>query len=417
MVFTRSRISVFYGWIIVVAGIVITGAGIDIYSMTNSAFIIPVCQELELSRGAFTFHRTLITIVSALSMSVFGALIRKYGVKRLMLISSIGLFLVMLGYSCAGALWHFYLCAIGHGAFTNGVGFLLVGTLVNDWFDDKKGLATGIAYCGTGIGGALALPLATELITRVGWRMTYRILGIAGILIMLPVILFLIRNTPEEMGLTPYHDPGSEPKNGKTEQDDFSGIILRDAVRKPVFWFIAIAFLGTSICACGPNTHTVPYLQDIGYTAQHAASIMSFCMICLSGGKILLGMFFDHLGTKAGSLFVGICCVIAPILAIFSGSPVLAYSFALILGFATSGYSVPVSTLVRKHFGALDFPVIFSVFTGITTVGGILSIPVMGWIFDRFGSYYPAWIFLAVIGAVTLAAFILSETDRPEYRA
>lgn len=397
----------FYGWVIVAASVLVTAAGIGIYSMTNSAFLLPICEELGFSRGGYTLHRTIVTAVCALSIPIYGSLAGKYGVKKLMLLSVAGFAIAYLGYSISTKLWQFYLFAAVCGLATNGTSFLLVGTLINAWFEEKKGLATGIAYCGSGLGGSLALPLANRLIVLVGWRWSYRIMVVAATVVLLPTILLLIKNTPAQMGLKPLG--GESGKRRLPASEAFSGWTLQESLKKPVFWAMVIAFFCISVCACGPNTHTVPYLQDIGYSAENAALVMSFSMVMLTVGKIVLGMIYDKFGTRIGGLFVGLSCVAAPLLAMISGYPAAAWVFAVLLGFETSGYAVPVSTLIQRHLGGKDFASIFSVCTMTTTIGGIVSVPVMGMVYDLCGSYRPAWIGLLVLGGLAFCGLMAAE--------
>ncbi len=398
---------IFYGWVIVAACVLVTASGIGIYSMTNSAFLLPICGELGFSRGGYTLHRTIVTAVCALSIPFYGKLSSRWGVKKLMLLSVIGFAVSYLGYSVSTRLWHFYFFAAICGLATNGTSFLLVGTLINAWFDEKKGLATGIAYCGSGLGGSLALPLTNRLIDLVGWRWSYRVMVLAATAVLLPTILLLIKNEPATLGLKPL---GSKPgKRRLPSAEALGGWTLGESLKKPVFWAMVLAFFCTSVCACGPNTHTVPYLQDIGYSAERASLVMSFSMVMLTVGKIVLGMIYDRFGTRVGGLFVGISCIAAPLLAMVAGRPAAAWAFAVLLGLETSGYAVPVSTLIQRHLGGRDFASIFSLCTMVTTVGGIVSVPVMGLMFDLTGSYRLAWIGLLVLGCCACCGFLGAE--------
>lgn len=391
------------------AGVIVTAAGIGIYSTTASAFIIPVCESLGFSRGEYTLHRTWITIVSALVLPLYGRLYERFGAKKIMLSSIFGYIIVCLGYSISSQIWHFYLFAIINGIFCNGFNFMLLGSLVNEWFEDKKALATSIAYCGSGLGGSVALPIAGQLIEIFGWRWTYRILCMAGTAILLPTVLLLVVDKPAMIGLTPYQDSQGRQEKVKKHIGHVAEMTLTEAKKTKYFWLMGIAFFTTSLCAVGPNTHTLPYLQDIGYASEQASLIMSFAMIMLTVGKIILGGVYDRFGTFVGNLFVGGSCLLAPLLAMASGYPAAAWAFAVTLGFETSGYSVPVSTLITKYFGGKDFSRIFSVCTVLTTVGGAFSVPAMGWLYDYFGNYDLAWMLLLALGGISLLSFFCCD--------
>src|SRR5262245_27662171 len=75
------------------------------------------------------------------------------------------------------ALWHLYLFV----GIIGGIGmpsfYLLTAATVAHWFDDRRGLALALALVGFSLGYITAGPLAATLITRVGWRAAYALLG------------------------------------------------------------------------------------------------------------------------------------------------------------------------------------------------------------------------------------------------
>ena len=411
---------IFYGWFIVLAGIIITAAGIGIFNSTNSVFVKPICDELNLSRGEFTLHRTIITLIGAFLMPLYGKIIKRYGIKKIFLTSSVSLALVTVGYSFATQLWHFYAIAAINGVFINGVNFMVVGIMVGQWFDDKKGFATGLAYCGSGLGAAIMVPIVGQMIEQFGWRWSYRGMSIIAVLILIPTVLFIVKERPESMGLKPYTDKNKSTADTLEKQGAFAGIAFKQALRTPTFWMLAVSFLLISICAGGPNTHTIPYLTDIGYSPAFAASILSLTMIVLTAGKILLGFIFDRFGTLSGSLFVAVCCLGYPLLAMAALNPAAPWAYAVLLGLASCGFSVPVMVLITKYFGNKDIPILFSVCTMITTFGTSASVPMMGAIYDITGSYKWAWtllfIFAVIITICLIGANITSRRITAKYQ-
>jgi len=339
-------------------------------------------------------------------MPLYGKIIKRYGIKKIFLTSSVSLALVTVGYSFATQLWHFYAIAAINGVFINGVNFMVVGIMVGQWFDDKKGFATGLAYCGSGLGAAIMVPIVGQMIEQFGWRWSYRGMSIIAVLILIPTVLFIVKERPESMGLKPYTDKNKSTADTLEKQGAFAGIAFKQALRTPTFWMLAVSFLLISICAGGPNTHTIPYLTDIGYSPAFAASILSLTMIVLTAGKILLGFIFDRFGTLSGSLFVAVCCLGYPLLAMAALNPAAPWAYAVLLGLASCGFSVPVMVLITKYFGNKDIPILFSVCTMITTFGTSASVPMMGAIYDITGSYKWAWTLLFIFAVIITICLI-----------
>jgi len=372
----------FYGWYIVLAGFIVTFAGLGVVNSMSGPLLVPICDDLGFTRGEFTFHRTIFFLSGALLMPLYGRLYDRMGVKKVLLASSVAIAIITFLYSFSTNIWHFYLIALANGVFIAGPGFMTVGYLINTWFSDSRGFATGIAFAGSGIGTASFIPIATQLAEHTDWRTVYRFSGIVILVILVPTILLLIKDKPQDMGLEPYK---GKSKTSKKTEIMGAEIDFKHAIRKPTFWMILLSFFFLSIMAGGPNFNAVPYLTDIGYTAAFAGMIMSLLMLAHTLGNMTLGGVFDRFGMLAGSLFLGLCCIVFPILALNAAYPIFVWILPLFYGPASSGF-VPVALFVTAYFGRNSFAAIFAVFNMAAQIGTALSGPAMAVIYDLTGS-------------------------------
>ena len=383
---------------------------------TNSLFVIPVCESLGVSRGQFTFHRTIITLTAAAIMPFYGRLLVRFGVKRTILFGSIAICGVIFSYSFANQLWHFYFLAFINGVFGVTINFMAIGVLVNEWFEDKKGLAMGIAYSGSGLGGAIMIPIISKVMERTDWRFAYQFMGVLGILILLPVIIFVLKDNPEKIGLKPYTLPSKGKRIIRENEKAKANLSLKEATRTHQFWLLVIAFFLISAFASATNTHSAPYFIDIGYPVGIVAIIIAVFMIFLTVGKIILGLMYDRFGTLAGNVFIVICCLIFPIAALLSHNPAFPWIYAVAIGLASCGFSIPVPILIAKYFGKKEYPMIFSLFTMIIIIGSSISVPLMGAVYDVRGSYRWAWIGLFICSVIIAVCIIGAEIIKPKKR-
>lgn len=389
---------IFYGWYIVFACVLIASTGIGFHN-TAGIFIRPVTEDLGFSRGEFTLFRTVIVILSALLLPLFGRFAAKYSIKKMVLIGTTINGLTLAAYSLGVHLWHFYLIAIVGGLVVNAGNFMIIGILINRWFDDKKGLALGISFAGSGLGAAIMNPAASFIIQSFGWRVGYLFSGALALSISIPAILLLLKDSPESMGLTPYRENNISGKDIKADEQQ-EGLTLAEARKSPVFWLLAIAMLGISISASAPNAHTAPYLGDIGYASGVIAAVVTLTMVILTLGKIVMGHMFDRFGTVIGGFALGIFCILSPVFALLAFNPIAPWFHAVFLGLASTGFSLTGNIYAAKFFGKKDFPAILSTLTVITTLGAAISPPVMGFAYDLLSSYNVAWIALVGIGFV-----------------
>jgi len=401
----------FYGWIIVFASALLLAVSMGMFFSTNSVFVIPVCQSLGISRSQYTFHRTIMTLSAACVLPFYGRMIRRIGPKKILLIGAVALSIVTFGYSFANGIWHFYILAFVNGLFVNSISFLVMGIVLSNWFADKKGIATGIAFSGTGLGGAIMIPIVSRIIEVYDWRYGYRFIGILGLIILVPIIFVLIKEKPEDVGLKPYTLPeANEIKSEKvnTAVFDFS---FKEAMRTNRFWLLAIVYMFLASVTSSTNTHSAPYFADIGYPTMIVSAIISLYMIFLTVGKIILGVIYDRFGTLAGGFCTAVCCLIFPAAALLSHLPVFPWVYAVAIGMASCGVSVPTTLLIIKYFGERDCPMIFSFFTMIMMIGSSIMVPGMGAVHDITGSYQLAWVIISVLAAIVAVSLILAEVS------
>lgn len=279
---------------------------------------------------------------------------------------------------------------------------MTVGILVNRWFESSRGLAAGIAFAGSGIIAAILVPFCNYVIERRGIASGYLMLPIALIVLSLPVLIFIVRDYPKELGLCPYKKhsskfDGSEDIRNSAED---VGITREKAFRMPSYWFVFAAVAGIAICQASPNTNTVSILADIGYPASFGATIASVNMVLLTLCKIGIGRVFDKAGSYLGSMIIGVSCILFPLIALFNQVNFVPWIYIFFLAIATSGSSVLGNFLTADYFGTKDYDRLYSVIALATQLGAAISSPIFGRIYDLTGGYTKAWLIVSGLGAV-----------------
>lgn len=392
----------FYGWIIVFACFLITFAGLGLINSMSGALLKPICSSLGLGRGEFALHRTIATLIGALCLPVYSKAMKRLGLRTVLLLCSSAVAILTFTYSYATNIWHFYLIAILNGAFACGPSFMTAGFLINNWFEDKRGFALGVAFAGAGIGSAAFIPIVSALAETGSWRFVYKFVAVAVFAVLIPTVLFLIRERPADMGLLPYR------RRNKTISETAAAgpkaeSSLREIVRQPIFWLLTVSFFLLAIISGGPNFNAVPYLTDIGYPTTFASLVMSALMLTHMLGNIFLGSFFDRFGMLTGVILLSLCCIVFPLFALNARAPACVWLFALFYGPASAGFIVPAALFTSYYFGGKSFASIFAAINMAAQIGIALSGPSMAVVFDAFGSYYWSWIMLFVLGILLSA--------------
>ena len=135
---------------------------------------------------------TLFILFETWPVPVAGYFIDKFGIRNLMLIGSV---LIFLGWTLGGmfatSVFHLYIC---YGALAGtGAGIIYIATVANaiKWFPDRRGLAAGLTAAGFGGGSALTLIPINATITSMGWAgaMTTWGIGQGAVAIAMALIL------------------------------------------------------------------------------------------------------------------------------------------------------------------------------------------------------------------------------------
>src|SRR5690606_22642305 len=76
-------------------------------------------------------------------------------------------------------------------------------SLVSNWFVRRRGFVLSLIGSGGAIGELLVVPLMMLMVLAYGWATYYRIAAVIALAGLFPIVLLLVRNTPEEIGLAP----------------------------------------------------------------------------------------------------------------------------------------------------------------------------------------------------------------------
>jgi MFS family permease len=118
-----------------------------------------------------------------------GLMVDRYGVKRLMTISFVAWCLVAAATAVAGAFWQLVALRLLLGVAESALFPAGLAWLAKHVDERQRGLAAGIFVSGSKWGPAIASPLATWLILGYGWRTMFFLLGLGGLVWVIPWII------------------------------------------------------------------------------------------------------------------------------------------------------------------------------------------------------------------------------------
>lgn len=416
----RTQRGFFYGWVLVAVAIVTGGFNTGVGTWALTVFAKPMTEELEWSRTAFFGALTVYTAVASFLSPLVGPWRdTTRGPRVLMLGGAILIGLSLIALKWVDSLWEYYLfygvlAAIG----SLGIGEALTQAILPKWFISKRGRAMGIAVMGGGLGPLFAPLTLHTIMTAVGWRDTWLIMGIAVIAILVP-ISFLVRTRPEEMGLlpdgeqTPVEDP-SRAAQPRPRLPDERSLTRAEAIRSPAFWLIILAYAMGGLGMRGFQVNWIPYLQDQGFATAVGALAITVYGICTVGVRPLWGILGDRYPVRMLIVVQSFLTASTILLLIYVVGVPMLFAFMVLFGVTMGGSFILRPLIVANYFGRNHLGAISSLMRPFNGFTGAIGPVFVAAIYDLHGSYFWGF-FMVMIGfAFTGAVIALAKPPAPK---
>lgn len=416
---TQAKKKLDYKWVIVALSFLMVMICLGFCSSPKSLFIAPVTQALGVDRGIFSINDSMRYISTAVINIFFGALIGRFGAKKLIGAGFVCLISSQLIYSFATNVFVFYIGGMLLGLGLSWTTTTMVGAIINKWCRESKGTIMGAVLAANGIGGAIAIQVLTPVIeaSAFGYRNAYRLSAMVLLVVFVLIMLFF-KNSPSKDDNSPV-----EISKKKSRGREWVGIAYSDAVKMPYFYGALVCIFLTGFVLQGVNGVSAAHMRDAGLDPAYVGTVLSIHSLVLAGFKFLTGVIYDKWGLRTT---INICSVTAVIvmvcLALITDS-FIGKVFAMIYG-VFSSLALPLETIVLPIyagdlFGQKSFNKILGIFVSVNTAGYAVGAPMINLIFDKFGSYNPGFILCAVIMIIIIVVmqFVISTAHRYQKKA
>ncbi|MEV4250244.1 MFS transporter [Streptosporangium canum] len=412
---TRKR-GLHRAWIVAgVAFVAILGAAG--FRATPGVLITPLQEEFGWSRGTISLAVSVNLMLYGLTAPFAAALMNRFGMRRVV---SGALLLVAAGSGLTilmNAPWQLVLCwGVLVGLGTGSMALVFAATLTERWFVRHRGLVTGILTAGGATGQLIFLPVLAHLAVAQGWR-TAAVTVTAAALVVVPLVWFLLRDRPEEVGATALGaelgaitaaPPAGAGGAGRAAAHALG--VLRSAARTRPFWLLAGGF---AICGMSTNglvgTHFIPAAHDHGMAEPTAAGLLALVGIFDVAGTIASGWLSDKVDSRVllGAYYGlrGLSLMILPSLFGATAEPSMLV-FIIFYGLDWVATVPPTVALCRQIYGS-EGAVVFGWVFASHQVGAAVAAVGAGLTRDHFGAYDLAWYaagFLCLIAALMSVA-------------
>ena len=390
-------------WPPVVGGVLINMALGSLYGW--SVFVLPLEREFGWTRAQTSWLFTIAIVCFSLSFIVAG---RLQDLKGPRVCAAIGGILVSAGFilssftSSLVGLYVVFGVLVGVG---NGFGYAAPMPVASKWFPDKRGFVVGLMVGGYGAGSAIIAPFAAALITAIGWRSTFSILG-AVFFVMTMTGTALLKNPPS----------GYRPPNWVAAQASATqhrDVSTREMLSLPMFYLLWIAYCFGTTAGLMTISQLVPFARSAGIGATAATLALTVGAFGNAGGRILSGWMsdtFGRLSTLRATILLS--AVVTPALFTFRENLSLFYLLVAAVYWCYGTQLSVFASTSADFFGTRSLGLNYALLFTAWGAAGILGPAIAARAFDRFGQYGYAFYGAAALAIIAVAALAFARPPR-----
>lgn len=411
MFITKLR-QIYRGYPIAIVVFLSTGLSVGMTQYAFGEFAGPLKEQFGWSQTQLNLSLAF-SFISGLCAPFVGTLSDRIGIRPVMFGSILIIAIGFLMRPFITELWHWYLfSALVYTGFP-GATVLPGGKMVGLWFPRTRGRMMGAVMAGNNFGGITMPPLAAAIIVVFNWQTAYVVFGvIMGALAVMALFVIVEDENKVESEMK---------RTGRGDQAQISraaaqaGVTLKQALRNRNFWLVTVGLVAATFTYQGVLTQLRQHFEESGFTPAMATTAVSTIAGMGIFSKLAFGRASEKITARIATILsIGLQMVGVLIIAQVDASHLL-WLGIFVFGLGFGGLGALALLVVQEMFGMKEFGGIM----GIMQVGMIASgtgAPMMaGAIHDSSGSFDSAFLIVAAIFVVGIAALALArpiETER-----
>ena len=405
----------FYGWYVVgalfFATFLVVGA-----RNAFGVFVETWEEEWGVSVGAISIAASVGVLLNGLVQPFFGRVVDRIGGRPVVLASMTMMGLAFIAMAFVTNVWMLtvlYGFVISPAA--GGISPNITGVLVVRWFQRKRGMAMSLLVSGGSMGGLVLVPFLTYLFLATNWQSAWIAAGIISLLVGLPLLWWIVRSDPADMGLHPDGDPSDVVAEGAVSSSNVLPIGPLNAdrwqtsFRSAPIWQLSLTYWICGVTTASISVHFVRWASAEGISPGTAALAFGLLSGINAASVIFIGSISDQMQRKT---LLGLVYLIRAVaflaLIILPGNAAL-WTFAVVGGGSWLATVPLTNSLTADVYGVRHVGTLGGMVMMTHQIGGALAVFLFGVAFDKWGSYDAAF----TAGALSLVvAGVLAFTIR-----
>ena len=400
--------------------------GCILYSF--GVFLPAMTADLSVTRTALSAPYSLVGLVQGFSGPLAGISVHKFGPRKNIVIGNLICGLCLIALYFMTDVWQIYIIFVLLGFGCSIGSFNPATTIANNWFIKKKTLAISLVVSALGVGGFVFPLVITWMISTIGWRWAWVILGSFILLFSVVISGIIIRNKPEDLGQVPDGKLPDKTKadnkpavksNNTAKSRSITSVYqtpvdwdVRDAIKTRAFWLILIFSATNTFTVQFFTTQEVIYLQDKGFDPITAASALSLLVIVSALSKLATGW----IGTKIDNQYLATASMALSGIGIFTLMQVtdvtVLYISSVLIGLAYGNNVIFYPSFVGSYFGRKNYSRIMGIMSPFVFLIAASAPIVSASIFDNTKSYF--WAFIITLALITSAVICAALAKPPK---
>jgi sugar phosphate permease len=414
----------YYGYVMMPVAMLLQVCTSPGQTFAVSAFTPAIRESLGLSDSALSFAYMMGTLLAAIPLSTIGPASDRWGLRGITALAVIALAGTCLFASTVSGfstllLAFFLLRFLGQGSLT-----LLSGNTIAMWFRSRIGRVSALMSVGTAVAFAWVPEWISNSIAEIGWRETYRGMALLVLLVMIPVVLVLFRNRPEDLGQhvdgirESDQDGGGESRREETRpaftiHHDRPSLPLREAMRNRAFYIVGLTGAFWAMTGTGILFYLFTLCEDRGMSADVPADMFKTFGLSMLALQLLGGVLSDYLPlNRLLGIGAAMLCVALAVLWVADAVFPL-HLFAGLFG-GGQGLLIAINAVVWvRYFGREHLGSIRGTVWCLTVAGSGCGPLIMGVVRDATGTFDPAIaVFFSGMCPLAVAAWLATPPRR-----
>jgi len=320
----------------------------------------------------------------------------------------------------SGRYFLFYMTSGFLGGLGIGIVYTTVLDIINQWFPDRTGFASGVIMAGFGI-ALLPIGYAVEALGNaeaVGWEKTYIFIGIS-LAVVFGAAAFVLKPPPPGTKLPETKLPGVKlpaPKNTQKtapepvldddnhQKDEVINLSAFQMLKRPSFIFIFIYLVILIASGSTAIGFATDIMQDLGALPGLTAFAAGILALGSGAGRLILGWLFDKTGIKQTVFISSATAILAPVtlvMALSSGYVVIGVIGMSLCGFSYGFVPVSCNVFATEFYGSKDTALKFGLLS-LVLIPAPFIVMLAGYAVNSFGGLMPVFIGLSALTAIGL---------------